>query len=1617
MAANQQQLARLRGFIDSVRTGDPLLAEEGRDLARTEMSELSGTDLDRAVEQESIALRRERPVLAIKQNVTQLVFIDEADSAIWGERIKRAKPVLDDAIRAVGRVDLNGGQLDWVGTGWLVAENVIVTNRHVAREFAERKGERFTFKMGLSDRISAGIDFLQEIDNQAKLVFQIVKPLHIEDAPGPDVAFFEVTMMSGSARLAKPIALAASIATTQNVATIGYPAYDSRIPEPQLMEQIYGKIYNKKRLAPGGVTRVEQTRIWHNCTTLGGNSGSVVLDLDKGDAVGLHFSGSFLATNYAVRADIVKRMLDDVRAGGTRRRTQSRERSAAVASVIPSRPRAARTIAGPANLTIPLMVNVSLAIDPDRALRPSRSRMPQASQHVQDDQIDENEAVAADYDNRGGYDATFLGDNATVELPTVTRNVDDTLEFESGDGIETELKYEHYSVIMSRSRRMCFLSACNIDGNLSKKSGRVAWKWDPRIPKARQIMQECYGSPPKFSRGHMTRREDPGWGPPAIAKRGNEDSMHVTNATPQMEAFNSPIWLALEDYALQHAREDAMKISVFTGPYFSDDDPEMYGVRIPLAFWKVIAFIHDETGKLCATGYEMNQEQSIQPEEEFVFGAFTSPQLGTAAQVSISSIEERSGIDFGRLVSVDPLANEEESVSGGGAPAPLTRLEQIRFVVADTDRPPVQSAARSDTRIAPVRRPVADAGVETMFDRLPAAAAVSGLGDVSSFSIEQLRKASFSWQTVFSLSLASKLAYENSSVVEDFTLREWGFQDYRSMDRGAATGFVALTNDVIVVAFRGSDQLTHWLDDLDVQTEQRSYGRINKSFYSAFRSIEADLRWALVNVDRGNLWLTGHGLGGALATIAAAELSSSRLAGLYTFGQPKVMDVAARNFLNQRYPNRLMRFVNNRDLVTRVPPGFEHVGRLIHFNAFGGLDDIGTEAIPHPADPPPYTQEQFDKLQSQIRKLKATSTRSEATEGSITSLSVEGLFPGLSDHHLDRYIAAIRDFTSNTVSDPSIAVELSAREASEGVETAGVSKATRRSSDMIPILIKVRHLGWTPPAGVKIGSRLGHVWSAQTPHNLVSTLETDPGVVSLELSREGGRQELVTSVPYIRGDVVHRPPLDERGDAALVGLIDTGIDILHDAFRSDDESRYRTRIVAIWNQQDETGPSPKDVDSTTFSLDYGTLYLKRDIQRLIDSPGPLPPALRDPKAHGTHVASIAAGRRCVTSSGVVTMSDGMAPEAGIVVVIPKLKAGPGDPWSVGYSNNHLEAVAFLQSVAKGRNKVLSSALPMAVNMSIGMNAGGHDGSSLLEAGIDSCTEKGRLPGFVIVKSAGNERGFGGHHRVQAYNGVTAISWVSDAVARPRDYFEVWYSVFDDLSFWLTDPANRSTPVVSAANPKQAAIIGENACALDLSLNNKDSGANRLVMTISAQGSDIQHGNWSLHVQGNRVRSTTPFLDIWVERDDSARAVRFIPETPEMTLSIPGTADTVICVAACRSNDPLFVIPQSSFGPTRTGSPKPDVSAPGEGIVAAQANTNDHQAVVAMIGTSMAAPHVTGAFALALSSRQKDGSKLQHNAVQLRSAVNTTAQHFGPHHAGTGYGLLDAKALFDYLTTI
>jgi endonuclease G len=143
--------------------------------------------------------------------------------------------------------------------------------------------------------------------------------------------------------------------------------------------------------------------------------------------------------------------------------------------------------------------------------------------------------------------------------------------------------------------------------------------------------------------------------------------MHVTNTVPQVQPFNAGIWLGLEDYALDHAVEDTMSISVFTGPFLLADDPVRFGVQVPRSFWKIIAFMHDESGDLTATGYVMSQA-SLLTEDEFVFGPHET------YQVPVATIEARAGLTFEGLARADPLAGIEETVT-----PPLRDVRQIAF--------------------------------------------------------------------------------------------------------------------------------------------------------------------------------------------------------------------------------------------------------------------------------------------------------------------------------------------------------------------------------------------------------------------------------------------------------------------------------------------------------------------------------------------------------------------------------------------------------------------------------------------------------------------------------------------------------------------------------------------------------------------------------------------------------------------------------------------------------------------------------------------------------------------------------------------------------------------------
>jgi hypothetical protein len=122
-------------------------------------------------------------------------------------------------------------------------------------------------------------------------------------------------------------------------------------------------------------------------------------------------------------------------------------------------------------------------------------------------------------------------------------------------------------------------------------------------------------------------------------------------------------------------------------------------------------------------------------------------------------------------------------------------------------------------------------------------------------------------------------------------------------------------------------------------------------------------------------------------------------------------------FFLQNYAKKFFRFVNDDDIVPRVPPGYGHVGRLLHFDSQGGLkngqslpptemalvESMRDESFERGL--PMLSETEYQALQSRIGHDVVNVNR-PLTESS-TQPQTEGIFPSVSDHSLDKYIAKI----------------------------------------------------------------------------------------------------------------------------------------------------------------------------------------------------------------------------------------------------------------------------------------------------------------------------------------------------------------------------------------------------------------------------------------------------------------------------------------------------------------------------------------------------------------------------------------------------------------------------------
>jgi endonuclease G len=322
-----EKIARLKSMLKQVAPENDLEALKSRQeayqegLGREQMPEeavasdglqkLALDRDDRITDQEldgleAIVLLKERPVVLIKSGVGNAPADYEPLPDPWTKLNSGAlkKRVLD-LLPSIGRIDLpNAPQYPYGGTGFVVGPDLIITNRHVARLFADGLGDRrLTYNPG-----DATIDFHREFGAPAgpsKAYVQVREVLMIH--PYWDMSLLRVDRLPDGV---KPLSLSVEVPEGlegREVAVVGYPARDDR-NDLGVQDRIFNRIYMVKRLQPGRLRARAQVRSFenqvsalvHDSSTLGGNSGSAVIDLTNGRVVALHFAGDYLKANYAV---------------------------------------------------------------------------------------------------------------------------------------------------------------------------------------------------------------------------------------------------------------------------------------------------------------------------------------------------------------------------------------------------------------------------------------------------------------------------------------------------------------------------------------------------------------------------------------------------------------------------------------------------------------------------------------------------------------------------------------------------------------------------------------------------------------------------------------------------------------------------------------------------------------------------------------------------------------------------------------------------------------------------------------------------------------------------------------------------------------------------------------------------------------------------------------------------------------------------------------------------------------------------------------------------------------------------------------------------------------------
>lgn len=425
------------------------------------------------------------------------------------------------------------------------------------------------------------------------------------------------------------------------------------------------------------------------------------------------------------------------------------------------------------------------------------------------------------------------------------------------------------------------------------------------------------------------------------------------------------------------------------------------------------------------------------------------------------------------------------------------------------------------------------------------------------------------------------------------------------------------------------------------------------------------------------------------------------------------------------------------------------------------------------------------------------------------------------------------------------------------------------------------------------------------------------------------------------------------GRGVLTAIIDSGIDYYHDDFRKENGD---TRIVMLWDQTLNRVFTEEEINE---ALAAGSRAAARALVPSVDTSG-----------HGTAVAGIAAGNGRENNG----QYRGIAYESELLVV--KL----GVPKSDGFprTTELMRAVNFVVREAVRRRQ------PVAVNLSFGNTYGSHDGTSLLETFLNDISNYGKT---VFVVGTGNEGAGDGHSAGQLVMNQPQEVELTVGAYQTSFSVQLWKSYTDIFDISLITPSGETIgPVSSRLGPQTIPFVNQ-TILLYYGKPGPYSVAQEIYLDFIPKENYLEEGLWRIRLTPREIVEGN--FDFWLPSASVlSRSTRFLRPSPETTLTIPSTAAGVISVGAYDDAYQSFA-DFSGRGFTRmTRQVKPDLVAPGVGIITARSG-GGYETVT---GTSFATPFVTGSAALLMQWGIVDGRDPFLYGEKIKAYLRRGARH-------------------------